>query len=102
MYGQPVAAASGIGSAHRSTNVAGQSTWKPTNHSSEAPSSLPASANETPTTRLAHNFGKQIAIVSAEKSAASSKGKILPTVALNALADHAENEAEQEIAKGMQ
>lgn len=32
----------------------------------------------------------------------SSKGNIPPTVALNALVDHAENEAEQEIAKGMQ
>ena len=43
--------------------------------------------NETPTTRLAHNFGKQITIESAEKVAPSM---IPPKVAMNALVSYAE------------
>ena len=41
--------------------------------------------NETPTTRLVHNFGKQITIESAEKAP-----QITPSLALNALVSHAE------------
>ena len=52
--------------------------------------------NETPTTRLAHNFGKQITIESAEKAP-----QIPPNIALNALVSHAEQQASSEIARGM-